>query len=51
VQFVLGVGLAVGLTLCRSRRYLPASVSALAVSLAVGTVVGLATLGAYHVSS
>ena len=51
VQFVLGVGLAVGLTLWRSRRYLRGSVFALAVSLAAGTVVGLATLGAYHVSS
>ncbi|MFZ0384812.1 MAG: DUF6518 family protein [Solirubrobacteraceae bacterium] len=50
VQFVLGVGLAVGLTGWRSRRYLRASVPALAVSLAAGTVVGLATLGAYHVS-
>jgi Family of unknown function (DUF6518) len=50
VQFVLGVGLAVGLTLWRSRRYLRGSVSALAVSLAAGTVVGLATLGAYHIS-
>jgi hypothetical protein len=36
VQFVLGVGLAVGLTLWRSRRSLRGSVSALAVSLAAG---------------
>ena len=50
VQFVLGVGLAVGLTLWRSRRYLLGAVSALAVSLAAGTVVGLATLGVYHLS-
>jgi Family of unknown function (DUF6518) len=50
VQFVLGVGLAVGLTLWRSRRRLRGSGSALAVSLAAGTVVGLATLGVYHVS-
>jgi hypothetical protein len=50
VQFVLGAGLAVGLTLWRWRRHLRGSVPALAVSLAVGTVVGLATLGAYHVS-
>ena len=49
-QLVLGVGLAVGLTGWRSRRYLRASVPALVVSLAAGTVVGLATLGAYHVS-
>jgi hypothetical protein len=47
---VLGVGLAVGLTLWRSRRYLLGAVSALAVSLAAGTVVGLATLGVYHLS-
>jgi hypothetical protein len=50
VQFVLGVGLAVGLTLWRSRRHLLGSAYALAVSLAAGTAVGLATLGAYHVS-
>jgi Family of unknown function (DUF6518) len=50
VQFVLGIGLAVGLTLWRSRRYLRGSVSALAVSLATGTIFGLVTLGAYHVS-
>jgi Family of unknown function (DUF6518) len=51
VEFVLGIGLAVGLTLWRSRPHLRGSVSTLAVSLAAGTVVGLATLGAYHVSS
>jgi Family of unknown function (DUF6518) len=50
VQLVLGVGFAVGLPLWRARRNLRGSVSALAVSLAAGTVVGLATLGAYHVS-
>ena len=50
VQLVLGVGLAVGLTLWRSRRHLRSSVPALVVSLAAGTVVGLATLGAYHLS-
>jgi hypothetical protein len=50
VQFVLGVGLAVGLTLWRSRRSLLGGVFALAVSLAAGTVVGLATLGVYHLS-
>jgi hypothetical protein len=50
VQFALGVGLAVGLTLWRRRRDLRASVFPLAVSLAAGAVVGLATLGAYHVS-
>jgi hypothetical protein len=50
VQFVLGVALAAGLPLWRARRYLRGSVSALAVSLAAATVVGLATLGAYHLS-
>jgi hypothetical protein len=50
VQFVLGVGLAVGLILWRSRRSLLGAVSALAVSLAAGTVVGLATVGVYHLS-
>jgi hypothetical protein len=48
VQFVLGVGLAVGLTLWRSRRHLLGSVPALAVSLAVCTTVGLATLAVYQ---
>jgi hypothetical protein len=50
VQFVLGVALAVGLTLWRSRLHLRGGVSALVVSLATGAVIGLATLGAYHVS-
>jgi hypothetical protein len=50
VQLVLGVGLAVGLTLWRSRHDLRGSIPALAVSLAAGAVLGLATLGAYHVS-
>jgi hypothetical protein len=50
VQLVLGVGLAFGLSLWRSRRYLLGAASALAVSLAAGTVVGLATLGVYHLS-
>jgi hypothetical protein len=50
VQLVLGVGLAVGLTLWRSRRHLRGSAPALVVSLAAGAVVGLATLAAYHVS-
>jgi Family of unknown function (DUF6518) len=49
VQFVVGVGLAVGLTLWRWRRHLRGSVGALTVSLAAGTVVGLGTLAAYHV--
>jgi hypothetical protein len=48
VQFVLGVGLAVGLTLWRSRRHLLGSVPALAVSLAACTTVGLATLAVYQ---
>ena len=50
VQFVLGVALAVGLSLCRSRLHLRSGVCALVVSLAAGAVIGLATLGAYHVS-
>jgi hypothetical protein len=50
VQFVLGVALAVGLTLWRPRRHLRVGVSALVLSLAAGAVIGLATLGAYHVS-
>jgi hypothetical protein len=49
VQFVLGVGLAVGLTLWRSRRQLLSSAPALAVSLATCTTVGLATLAVYQV--
>jgi hypothetical protein len=50
VQIVLGIGLAVGLSLWRSRRSLRGSLSALTLSLAAGTVFGLATLGAYHVA-
>jgi hypothetical protein len=50
VQLVLGIGLAVGLTLWRSRRDLVGSVPALAASLAACTVVGLATLAAYQVT-
>jgi Family of unknown function (DUF6518) len=49
VQFVLGVGLALGWTLWRSRHQLLGSVSALAVSLAACTMVGLGTVAAYHV--
>jgi hypothetical protein len=49
VQFVLGVGLAVGLTLWRSRGRLLGYAAALAVSLAACAVVGLATLVAYQV--
>jgi Family of unknown function (DUF6518) len=50
VQFLLGFALAVGLTLWHSRWHLRAGAPALAASLGVGTLVGLATLGAYHVS-
>jgi hypothetical protein len=49
VQFVLGVGLAVGLTLWRSRRHLLGSVPVVAVSLAACTTIGLATLVVYQV--
>jgi hypothetical protein len=49
VQFVVGVGLAAGLTLWRWRRHLRESIRALAVSLAAGTVIAMATLAAYHV--
>jgi hypothetical protein len=49
VQFVLGVGLAVGLTLWRSRRHLLDSVPILAVSLAACTTIGLATLIIYQI--
>jgi hypothetical protein len=49
VQFVLGVGLTVGLTLWRSRGRWLGSVPALAVSAAACTVVGLGTLVAYQV--
>lgn len=48
VQFVLGVGLALGLTLWRSRRHLLGSAPALAVSMAACTTVGLATLAVYQ---
>jgi hypothetical protein len=50
VQLVLGIGLAVGLTLWRSRRELLGSVPALAASLAACIVVGLATWAAYQVT-
>jgi hypothetical protein len=50
VQFLLGIGLAVGLTLWRSRRDLLGSVPALAASLAACTGVGLATLAVYQVT-
>jgi Family of unknown function (DUF6518) len=49
VQFALGVGLAVGLTLWRWRRHLLGSVPALAVSVATCLTVGLATLVVYQV--
>ena len=49
VQLALGVGLAVGLTLWRSRRHLPGSLSSLAVSLATCLMVGLGTLVVYQV--
>jgi hypothetical protein len=49
VQFISGVGLAVGLTLWRSRRHRLGSVYAVATSLAACAVVGLCTLTAYQV--
>jgi hypothetical protein len=49
VQLVVGIGLAVGLTLWRCRRDPLAAVPALAASLAACAVVGLATLLAYQV--
>jgi Family of unknown function (DUF6518) len=49
VQLALGVGLAVGLTLWRSRRHLPGSLPSLAVSLATCLMVGLGTLVVYQV--
>jgi hypothetical protein len=49
VQLTLGVGLAVGLTLWRSRRHLLSSLPSLAVSLATCTMVGLGTLAVYQV--
>jgi hypothetical protein len=49
VQLVLGVGLAVGLTLWRSRRQLLGNVLTLAVSLSACAMVGLATLAVYQV--
>jgi hypothetical protein len=48
VQIVLGVGLAVGLTLWCSRRRLLGSVPALAISLAACAMVGLVTLAVYQ---
>jgi hypothetical protein len=49
VQFALGVGLAVGLTLWRSRRHLLGSFPSLAVSMATCAVVGLGTVVVYQV--
>jgi hypothetical protein len=49
VQFVVGVGLAVGLTLWRFRRHLLGSVPGLAVSLTTCGVVGIGALVAYQV--
>lgn len=49
VEFALGVALAVGLTLWRSRRHLLGSVPVLAVSLAACATIGLATLVVYQV--
>jgi hypothetical protein len=48
VQFILGVGLAVGLTLWRSRRHLIRNIPVLAMSLAACATVGLATLAVYQ---
>jgi hypothetical protein len=48
VQFVIGIGLAVGLTLWHSRRVLPGSAAALVLSLAACTTVGLGTLVVYQ---
>jgi hypothetical protein len=49
VQFVVGIGLALGLALWRSRRHLPSIVPVLVVALAACTTVGLATLVIYQV--
>jgi hypothetical protein len=49
VQLALGIGLAVGLTLWRSRHRLLGSLPSLAVSLATCIVVGLGTLVVYQV--
>jgi hypothetical protein len=49
VQFIFGVGLAVGLTLWRSRRHLLDSAPAIAISLVALTTIGLATLVVYQV--
>jgi hypothetical protein len=49
VQFVLGVGLAVGVTLWRSRRHLIDGAPAIAVALAAFTMIGLLTLDVYQV--
>jgi Family of unknown function (DUF6518) len=49
VQFALGVGLAVGLTLWRSRRHLLGSLGGLAVSLTTCLMVGLLTFVVYQV--
>jgi hypothetical protein len=49
VQFVLGIGLAVGLTLWRSRRHVVASAPVIAISLTAFTTIGLVTLAVYQV--
>jgi hypothetical protein len=48
-QFVLGVGLAIGLPLWRSRRRRLGSVPALAASVTACAMVGLGTLAAYQI--
>jgi hypothetical protein len=49
VQLVVGLGLAVGLSLWRSRKHLLGSPFVLAAALAACAVVGLGTLAAYRV--
>jgi hypothetical protein len=49
-QLVLGVGLAIGLTLWRFRRRWLGSIPGLAASAAACTMVGLGTLAAYQIS-
>jgi ethanolamine transporter EutH len=49
VQFVIGVAIAVGLSLWRSRRHMLGSFPTVAVSLAACATVGLATLVVYQV--
>jgi hypothetical protein len=50
VQLVLGIGLALGLTLWRSRHHPLHSIPGLVASLAACTVVGLGTLAVYQVT-